>query len=112
MIALQDHYDGKAEGERRMAVAKADLTKLFYRNEATFSFEKYVTKLLNTFNILEKYQFPVYPKDKVDYLLDKIQCPDKDFQMAVNICRSTHNTDFVNASIFLQTEVARIFPES
>ena len=112
MIALQDHYDGKAEGERRMAVAKADLTKLFYRNEATFSFEKYVTKLLNTFNILEKYQFPVYPKDKVDYLLDKIQCPDKDFQMAVNICRSKYSTDFVNASIFLQTEVARIFPES
>jgi len=112
MIALQDHYDGKAEGERRMAVAKADLTKLFYRNEATFSFEKYVTKLLGIFNILEKYKFPVYAKDKVDYLLDKINCPDKDFQMAVNICRSRFTNDFVNASIFLQTEVARIFPES
>ena len=30
MIALHDHYDGKSEGERRMAVAKVDLTKLFY----------------------------------------------------------------------------------
>ena len=112
MIALQDHYDGKAEGERRMAVAKADLTKLFYRNETTFSFEKYVTKLLTIFNILDKYRFPVYEKDKVDYLLNKIQCPDKDFQITVNICRSSHSTNFINASTYLQTEVARIFPDS
>ena len=54
MIALQDHYDGTAESERIMAVAKEDLTKLFYRNESTFSFEKYVTKHLTIFNILKK----------------------------------------------------------
>ena len=60
MIALKDHYDGTAEGERRMIVAKADLAKLFYQNKSTFSFEKYVTKLLTIFNILEKYKFPVY----------------------------------------------------
>ena len=112
MIALQDHYDGTAEGERRMVVAKADLGKLFYRNEATFSFEKYVTKLLAIFNILEKYKFPVYEKDKVDHLLNKIQCPDKDFQMVVNICRSSHSNTFVQASTYLQTEVARIFPDA
>ena len=45
MKALRDHYDGKAEGERRKAVAYADLDKLFYRNESTFSFDKYVTKM-------------------------------------------------------------------
>ena len=112
MIALQEHYDGTAEGERRMAVAKADLAKLFYRNESTFSFEKYVTKLLAIFNILEKYKFPVYEKDKVDHLLNKIQCADKDFQMTVNICRSSHSDNFVQASTYLQTEVARIFPEA
>jgi hypothetical protein len=112
MIALQEHYDGTAEGERRMAVAKSDLSKLFYRNETTFSFEKYVTKLLTIFNILEKYKFPVYEKDKVEYLLNKVQCPDKDFQMTVNICRSSHSDNFVQASTYLQTEVARIFPSA
>ena len=30
MIALQNYYDGTAEGERRMAIAKADLTELFF----------------------------------------------------------------------------------
>ena len=54
IIALHVNYDGTAEGERIMAVAKEDLTKLFYRNESTFSFEKYVTKHLTIFNILKK----------------------------------------------------------
>ena len=72
MIALQNQYDGTAEGERRMDVAKASLTKLFYRNESTFSFEKYVNKYLTIFNILKKDKFPIYEKDKVYYLLNKI----------------------------------------
>ena len=55
-----------------MAVAKVDLTKLFYRNESTFSFEKYVNKYLTIFNILKKDKFPIYEKDKVYYLLNKI----------------------------------------
>ena len=112
MIALQNNYDGMAEGERRMTVTKVDLTTLFYRNESTFSFEKYVTKRLTIFNILEKYKFPIYEKDKVDHLLNKIQCPDKDLQMTVNICRSSHNNNFIEASTYMQTEVARIFPDS
>ena len=112
MIALQNQYDGTAEGERRMDVAKASLTKLFYRNESTFSFEKYVTKHLTIFNILEKDKFPIYEKDKVDHLLNKIQCPDKDLQTTVNICRSSHNNNFIEASTYMQTEVARMFPDS
>jgi hypothetical protein len=33
----------------------AQLKKLFYRHEATFSFEKYVTALNDTYNIHERY---------------------------------------------------------
>ena len=112
MLALQAHYDGVAESDRRLTVSKADLGKLFYRNESTFSFEKYVTKLLDIFNIHELYGVPLYEKDKVDHLFNKINCPDKEFQMAVSIARSNHNKTFVDASTYLQTEVSRIFPES
>ena len=45
MLALQNNYDGKTEGKIRKKVAKADKKRLFYRNETTFSFEKYVTKI-------------------------------------------------------------------
>ena len=112
MKALQAHYDGATESGRRLTVAKADLIKLFYQNESTFSFEKYVTKLLEIFNLHQTYKVPLYEKDKVDYLLDKINCPDKEFQIQVSITRSSHSKTFVQASTYLQTEVSRIFPEA
>ena len=34
-------------------VARVDLKKIFYKNETTFTFEKYVTKLKGIFNMLE-----------------------------------------------------------
>ena len=45
ILALQNHYDSKSDGERRIKLAKDDLKRLFYRNETTFSFERYVTKM-------------------------------------------------------------------
>ena len=99
MIALQNNYDGMAEGERRMTVTKVDLTTLFYRNESTFSFEKYVTKRLTIFNILEKYEIPI----KVDHLLNKIQCSDKDLQTTIDICRLSHNNNIIQVSTYIQT---------
>ena len=32
ILALQNRYDGKLEGELRKKVAKDDLKKIFYRN--------------------------------------------------------------------------------
>ena len=40
MLILQNHSDGKSEGERSKQVAKDDLKRLFHRNDTTFSFEK------------------------------------------------------------------------
>ena len=53
---------------------KDDLKMLFYRNETTFYFEKYVTKMKQTFNVLENYKVPLYEEDKVRQLLNNINC--------------------------------------
>ena len=45
MLVLQNHYDGKPDGKHRKQLAKDNLKKLFYRNETTFFFEKYVTNM-------------------------------------------------------------------
>ena len=45
MMALQNNYDDKSEGERRKKVDKDDLKRLFYRNETKFSFKKYLTNM-------------------------------------------------------------------
>ena len=53
MSTLLNNYDGKSEDERRKQVSKDNIKRSFYRNEATFSFEKYVTNMKHKFNVLE-----------------------------------------------------------
>ena len=59
VLLLQNHYYGKSEGKRRKQVANHDIQMLFYKNETTFSFEKYVTKMKNI-HVLEHYNVPIY----------------------------------------------------
>ena len=59
MQELQAHYEGKSEGSQRKQVARADLTKIFYKNETNFTFEKYVTNIKGVFHMLEKYGVPL-----------------------------------------------------
>ena len=60
MLALQNHYYGRSEGERNKQVTKDDIKRLFYRNETTCSFNQYVTKVKKTHNMLENYNVPLY----------------------------------------------------
>ena len=60
MQELQDHYDGTSKGIQRKQVARADLKNIFYKNETTSTFEKYITKRKEIFNVLGKYGAPLY----------------------------------------------------
>ena len=111
MKALQDHYDGPAEGRNRISTANQQLEKLFYRHEFTFSFEKYVTALNSIFKTLERYNEPMYETNKVKALLDKCQNNNVEFKQAVQMCRTLH-TNFEDAVTYLKTEVGRIFPDT
>lgn len=111
MQALQKHYNGVAEGERRMEAARGDLNRLFYKNETTFSFEKYVTKMKECHDVLLKYGKPKYQSDKIANLIDKINCKDAEVQMHVSIVRNTCTT-FEEAVTEIATQISRIFPSS
>ena len=75
MQELKYHYDGILEGSWRKQVSIADPKNIFYNNETTFTFEKYVTKLKGFFNVLEKYGVPLYKKQMVEHLLEYIMLP-------------------------------------
>ena len=60
MLEFQNNYYGKSVGEHRKRVAKDNPKRLFYRNKTTFSFEKYATKMKQTFNFLDNYNVPLY----------------------------------------------------
>jgi hypothetical protein len=112
MQALQAHYDGDAEAEKRKQAAKSDLQALYYRHEAAFSFEKYINRLKKCFDVLEKYQVPYYEEDKVKLLLDRIQNNHGEVKTQVSICRANYSGSFVQASTYMSREISRIFPAS
>ena len=45
MQEIQARYDFTPEGAWRKQVARAKLKKILYKNETTFTFENYVTKI-------------------------------------------------------------------
>ena len=85
MQELQAHYDSTSEGAQRKQVFRADLKKIFYKNETTSTFEKYVTNLKGIFNVMEKYGLPLYKKGMVKHLLDHIMSPNTELKTKFNI---------------------------
>ena len=53
MQEIKSHYDGTSEESRRKQFDISDLNNIFYNNETTFTFEKYITKTNMFFNVLE-----------------------------------------------------------
>ena len=58
MQELQPHYYGTSEGAQRKKVARAYLKSILYKNDTTFTFEKYVTKLKG-FQCVGKIRCPI-----------------------------------------------------
>ena len=57
-LALVARYDGYDELNKRVSMrAKHELTKLHYKEKRVFPYEKYVTKLKEQFQVLEKGRF-------------------------------------------------------
>ena len=73
MEALRAHYDGPGEVEKRLSYAYNEIENAHYRSERTFSFEKYVTKLSEAFEILSDQGMGKPEREKVDYLLKGIR---------------------------------------
>ena len=84
MQEIQAHHYGTSEGASGKQVDRSELKYIFYKNETTFTFEKYVTKIKGIFN------FPLYKEQMVDHLLDQIMSPNTELNTEVNICRSSH----------------------
>ena len=110
MTEFQSHYDGQPEGAYRRKVDRADLKKIFYKNETTFKFDKYVTKLKGFFNVLERYGVPLYEEHMDEHLLENIISPNTELKIEVNIFRSSHLSRFFRTPTYLSTVVARLYP--
>ena len=91
---------------------RADLNNIFYKNDTTFTFEKYVTKLKVIFNVLGKYGAPLYEEHMFEHLLDHIMTPNTELKIEVKICSSSHSSTFFKSSTYLSTVVERLYPSA
>ena len=110
-LGLCNHYDGPAEGDKRVAIARHDIKIIHYRNESSFSFEKYSTRLKSAFTTLATYNQPRSEIEKVEILLDQISTNDARLVTSIGICRDQHATTFEDACTYLSKEIATIYPQ-
>ena len=110
--ALCEHYDGPAEGDKRITIARSNIQQAFYKNEQIFSFEKYSTRLKRAFDTLRQYNQPKSDKEEVEILLNNINTNNVQLVSCIQICRNSHGDNFQEAQIYLSTQIAQIFPQT
>ena len=108
-LLLREHYVGEAHDMRRAAAANAKLETLFWKSEASFSFEKYLTRLNEVFKELEDAGQALWEAQKVTHLLKGIQNDDIQVQTTVGIVRNSFLTDFDGACLTLSRTISSRF---
>jgi len=107
---IEGNYDGAGLKMHRVQDAKDQLKYCHYQIKLHFTFDKYVSTLKYCFATLEEDEILVMEGDKIDYLLDGIQCSQLSSAIS-NISMNPALCDtFESATNTLQKEVHWIFP--
>ena len=93
-LLLKEHYIGEAHDMRRAASANAKLETLFWKSEASFSFEKFLTRMNEAFRELQDAGQPLYEAQKVQQLLKSIKNDDVQVQTTMGIIRDRYLNNF------------------
>jgi len=109
MSRLREHYDGPVAKTRLVQEAKDRLKMVHYCSKVHFTFEKYVTMLKECFNALKEDDRGILEWDKIDYLLDGIQCQSLALAVSSISMNPALRASFINASNKLSHKVQRVF---
>jgi len=82
-MALRDHYSGPGFIEARISLAKKIISSAHYKNEQAFPFEAFITKLNSAYTTLAECGCPQPEPEKVDDLVERVQCTDADIRSAL-----------------------------
>ena len=81
------------------ALANAKLESLFWKSKASFSFEKFLTRMIEAFKELEDAGQPLYASQKVQWLLLGVKNDDIQVQTTMGIICDRYLTDFDSACL-------------
>ncbi len=108
-LLLRQHYIGEAHNMRRAASANAKLEALFWKSEAAFPFEKYLTRMNEAFKELEDAGQPMCEQQKVHFLLCSMRCDDVQVQTTIGIVHDKYLSNFDAACTTLSRTVSSQF---
>ena len=111
-IALHDHYEGRAEVHRRAVEAEANLKTLHYKNEHVFPFQKYLTRMKQSFIDLYKDGDEVSERRQVQYMTDGVKSTHPAVIALVALIRDLYPEDFELASTHMSSQISVIFPSA
>ena len=110
---LREHYDGPGEVDRRIALARQQITELHYKVENSFPFEAFITRLNGAFQVLAESGEGLSEKYKVQTMIDGMkQCTNQAIISATTTITMTPTlqTDFVAAANKMAEVIAKVFP--
>ena len=112
MTLLRRHHAGPGEVEKKLALARKQIDEVHYRNEQTYSFDRYSTQLKEAFEVLVECGEGLTAKTMVSTLLKGIQVNHPRVQAAVVVVMSDpeKKSDFSAASSYLSEQIAVTFP--
>jgi hypothetical protein len=116
--ALCAHYDGPGETQKRIMQARASISELYYKSEASFSFEKFTTKLREAYAVMEDNEEPVLPQTQVRDMCDRITCDHTAVVTAVVQVRTgtdragiQYKDSFTSAANHISEIISQTFPK-
>jgi hypothetical protein len=110
-LIITRHYRGDAEVALRAAVAESKLSKLHYRgNEAVFSFETYITRMSECFELMDDNHQGLSEPQKVKKMLEGIITTNGEILAIKAVVRTKHPNDFNQASTLMASQIALLFP--
>jgi hypothetical protein len=113
MESLRAHYEGVGESNKRIAWATAAIENVHYRNEHTYSFEKFSTGLFEAFTVLNNNGEIHSEGQMVHKMLEKVQVSNNgQVEACKRICSSNHGSNFVDAVTYMSAQVTEIFPNA
>ena len=91
-------------------MAKDNLKRLFYSNWTTFSLEKYVINMKQTFNVPGNYNVLLYEEYRERKLLGDTYLPNNNLKTDFNTCRYIHSASFETSPTHTPIVISHLFP--
>jgi hypothetical protein len=106
-LKLFGHFEGQGYKSARYNMAMTMLANLHYVNEQSFPFHAYIAGLSRAFTHCEKAKLPLYPSQKVKYLVKGIKVDA--LKPAVEVALEKYPENFSEASAHLSARVSDLF---